>query len=71
MANMLQYLHNIPKARYREGGSLRFFVLGVAVEEQGIEACRHGAHDVSLQVVTDHEGGVTLGTRPLEGIVEE
>lgn len=71
MANMLQYLHDITKARYREGGGLRFFVFRVAVEEQGIEACRHGTHDVGLEVVADHEGGVTLGTRPLEGIVEE
>jgi len=38
MANMLQYLHDISKARYCKGGGLRFFVFRVAVEEQGIEA---------------------------------
>ena len=61
MANMLQYLLDIPKARYYKGGSLRFFVFRVTVEEQGVKTCQHGAHNVGLQIVANHQGGLSLG----------
>ena len=67
----LQDLHDVSEAGDDEGGGCGLFVFRVAVEEESIETRGHCPHDIRLQIVAYHQGGVTLGTSPLKGKVKE
>ena len=64
-------LHDVSEAGDDEGGGCGLFVFRVAVEEEGIKARGHCTHDICLQIVANHQGGITLGTRPLKGILKK
>ena len=42
-----------------------------SVEVKLVYTCGQGSHDVSVEVVTDHKGGLTRGSCLLEGVLEE
>ena len=53
------------------GNSTRTQVHLPPVKQQSLYTCRKRPLNIRLQIVAYHQGGVTLGTRLLKGIVEE